>query len=250
VKYPVAKWIRLVRPLIEEKLGPLPPFSIRAYLPPPGWRRGIPWEFDRNERGITFLYYPKRIRVHLQREESGYLAYVLIHHLIHLYQEPHFIVPLSEMSEKQPCKQWVEGSVDLAAWSILAPLVASLDRDDALIAQMFGESAQGDPEETIEGFTAHFFASLAKSLHRRGMLTHPTVAALELPFSLPIATDARIQELIVGQQKLRMQWTGRNIAYALGHARCARIVSSGIMTIDQLLRTPMTDRKLRQLAGI
>jgi hypothetical protein len=273
VDYPVAEWIEVIRTSIECEFGPLPPFRTAYANPPRRYRKlGIPWfipERFGSDATPTLVSFPKNIEELLGGNDptfyGSYLIFSLIHDVIHFYQEapleqviPKFYWFLPEwLKDKRDWTKtwdWVEGSPQLGAWKIYNDLL-SLSDDELgwLIGRILGTSHGREARHNLARYGGISLANAIEKLSMAGLLPERSTRSLSLPFPLDRGIEEYTLSILEESAKERGESKdvdSRQLSYERGMFFCARIVSSGQMTLTELLRTPLTNRELRTRAAL
>lgn len=250
--YPVAEWIETIRPIIEKTLGPLPPFEVRPGRLPASYVRMkvfVPftagWYPDDDFVGIK--YYPRHLGDRL-RTDPGYVLYGIAHEPVHVYQRSN--TEMRWLSDDR--KEWLEGVAELAGLKILTDLLKEKTMLRELIDDAVGTRRYSETVADLEDFIGRNIANSVYAGARCGIIPKYTIRELILPFRLPrvILHIAKKELRALKKENAPIPWLQYNLPYRLGLIRCARIVASGTLTFPEIIRIPLTRRRLKELAGV
>ncbi|MEX0869822.1 MAG: hypothetical protein WDZ39_00105 [Candidatus Spechtbacterales bacterium] len=266
----VAGLAEVLKPEIEEAYGKLPYFEFRSNDSPPAYTPKTPWAINvDNEMRAWFVeYYPNNVNVYSESWNGiAYLIQALIHDISHLYQmepernkvgKPWRETGFSKTTTRQSPKSrsafnhWSEGGAELAAYKILSGILFGRKNYNELlreIGQFFQNGDGADLKTYMENYFLGSFAQKIIILCKHGALANPSLKELALPFNVTKNAQSTIEQRAEKYLFEPVKHYNFRLAYSLGLMRCGAIVAAGDMTIAEILRTPITSRKLRELAN-
>jgi len=235
----MARGSNILRPIIESEFGPLPQFDMCRFNGDPD-PKGVPFWVP-STRKLQIQYQRATIDALLKEGSFYHLWMSLTHELLHIYN-----TDTRNADSWTQLSHWSEGISQLAAFKLNEKLISS-DQAGECLSQLFG-SLSPRPKLSSARLKLHITDLLAYDLaflRRVKVVRSPGEGANALPLAVPRAaiTDSRdyMPQLANG---FRHQFP-----YVVGMYRCGRIVSSGRMTLRQLVFTPITNRRLRYLAN-
>lgn len=204
---------------------------VRAYYG--GWYR------DATPR---LVYHPKNVRAYLNPDlrigrNASYLLYALVHDTLHMYQVA-----------KQPLGSdhayWMEGVADAGAFDLIFGSKARRKQLLSIMNDFLGVSLQhGD----LWGYFSTHFADALILLMRWGLIDTLALQEIPLPFSVPPPYQNRTRN-IAEERSDGNVYDVDEFSYLIGSFRALRIVRQSDQTFGDLLRSPMSNRKLREYA--
>lgn len=246
--YPVSEWIARAQPAIEQHFGPMPEFEVRRGRAHPiheasGTSMGM--YADYRTKTWFLKWYPKQMTIDLSTPfGAATLLFDVVHEISHSYQNELFELPC-----EVPWSQWhwLEGCADLAAMHVwidglrrdenpLQPLLDTLN-------PLYVDDPQANPATQVPIRLGWILAILTRSR----TIERAHLSELTLPFKIGKPVQEEAEDFARRYLRRTLRNYNYMLPYALGFMRCAQIVAEGEISLPDLLRTPLTSRKLRTL---
>ncbi|MBI2596123.1 hypothetical protein HYW46_05325 [Candidatus Daviesbacteria bacterium] len=230
--------IAVARIPVEQEFGSLPVFKVKQGR----FINEVPFRIDPDYRtnDWVFRFYPKW-RGWEPGTNEKYLAYAFPHDLIHFYQLESYskrlgvfrIMPKAfHLVYAQIFADWLEGAADLSTWKVIYNILNS--QNDFLATNQDG----------LGKYFSDRLAMVLTGLKKEKLIENSSISDLGLPFYLPENMGKSANQLA---EQLKMKKSDR---YARGVLRSASIISKTGISLKELLQTPMSNKELKQKAGI
>lgn len=254
MKEQTESWLLDLKPIVEKEFGELPDFSIK---------------YRNSYKPATEIHYKNnRFVIRMPQKSNSIINFLgpfpLIHEVMHLYQaEPlvkklgairhlpeilvdayvrydissivypfeKFINPNSIIFNGGKYCEWLEGSAQLCTTKVIYDFFEKTKTENIW----------------LKNFTLQISSWLAELAHEKFLET-PDLKELNLPFEIP----QRAEEYI--KQSLSLPFINttktKTSCYEQGWLRCAKALPHLENSLKKLLKTPMTNKELKKLAGI
>lgn len=265
----VKEWCNVLLPTIENEFGPLPQKLNLRVGKPHVRHSNLPWGFyfDPQKNYSYIKVHPANIEKLMYDKKhpdlcKRYLIDALVHEIMHFYNNSalreYLGVPWETMvsgdvyrlNPKNPWNQhwhWLEGSAELAALRIAFLLIENPELDQKITENMFGTQNADNEVHNIQKYTMRKLGNIIWALARKKTISEPKIELIELPFDIPKIMKDKINSRAVKVAGHPYPNLGYNLPYHLGVMRLGKLVSSGQMTISEILQTPISNRALREI---